>query len=442
MGFRDEIRKLLSHLPPKENRQTLLFSATVPDSVQQMIQECTRHDRELIDCIQEDDPSSHVVNTVAQSHAILPANKLITGIAQTILNIIRNEPDHKILVFFPTTTQVSYFSSLFQIGLRIPVLYIHSRVDQNVRSRTSDRFRKASVGVMFTSDVSARGVDYPDVTHVIQVGVSRDRETYIHRLGRTGRAGKSGKGILLLMENEEIWLQREMSDINIPKDDELQEQLDNGIENLEGELIQMQSAMSIHYDLGKKAATVYGSLVGYYSQIFNKLRNKNANDDLVTFINGFADQAALKERPVVNRDLANQLGLSRHPDLNLSAGRSYDNEGGFGRGGNGGGRGGYGGGRGGNGGGRGGYGGGRGGYGGGDRGYGDGRGGSGRGYGRGRGNRSGGARSEGFDGRPARSQGAALRSGFSQRRPSAFDYGDDEGFGRRSGGSSSGSEGW
>jgi len=193
MGFREDVRQLLTYLPPKHSRQTLLFSATVPPSVQEMIDECVKSERVLVDCIQEDDPNTHVVNTVEQSHAIIPKDKLVWGIASTILDIMDNNERHKILVFFPTTSQVSYFSALFNKGLGRRVLEIHSRKNQDVRSNTSDRFRQAQQAVMFTSDVSARGVDYPDVTHVIQIGTARDRETYIHRLGRTGRAGKAGK---------------------------------------------------------------------------------------------------------------------------------------------------------------------------------------------------------------------------------------------------------
>ena len=56
---------------------------------------------------------------------------------------------------------------------------------------------------MFTSDVTARGMDYPDVSQVIQVGIPSDKAQYVHRIGRTGRAGKGGKGILLLSEKEQ-----------------------------------------------------------------------------------------------------------------------------------------------------------------------------------------------------------------------------------------------
>jgi ATP-dependent RNA helicase MSS116 len=88
------------------------------------------------------------------------------------------------------------------------------------RSKISDRFRSARPGsVLFTSDVSARGVDYPGVTLVLQVGVPSSREQYIHRLGRTGRAGKDGEGVIILAPFEEPFVQKDISDLPVIKQD-------------------------------------------------------------------------------------------------------------------------------------------------------------------------------------------------------------------------------
>jgi ATP-dependent RNA helicase MSS116 len=72
---------------------------------------------------------------------------------------------------------------------------------------------------LFTSDVSARGVDYPGVKLVIQVGVPSSREQYIHRLGRTGRAGKEGEGIIILAPFEEAFVRNEVADLPLVKQD-------------------------------------------------------------------------------------------------------------------------------------------------------------------------------------------------------------------------------
>ena len=458
MGFREDIRSLLRYLPPKESRQTLLFSATVPPTVKEMINECVRRDcTTYVDCIQEDDPNSHVVHTVAQSYTVIPSDKHVTGVARTILHLMNADPEHKILVFFPTTTQVAFFASLFNFGLRRPVLEIHSRKNQDVRTRTSDTFRRSTGGsVMFTSDVSARGVDYPDVTHVIQVGTASDRETYIHRLGRTGRAGKSGRGLLLLLPEELNWLDVDLRGIDIPRDAELQNLIDN--ETAELEAVMSEALQRAGFDLEKKAEQAYRGLLGYYVQSLRALRVPNFDHAVVNLVNSFSEQAGLRNLPATSPRMAKQLGLGGHPGLNLAEpqrrddwnsgrGGSGDSRGGYGdrggysdRGGGGGGfgdsRGGYGGRRGGGGG----YGGGgsRGGYvdRGGGGGYGESRGGF--------GNRGGGGSRGGFGGR-------GDNDNRSSRGGSAFDYGDDdtdnytqvEGFGRKTGrGGRGGNGGW
>jgi ATP-dependent RNA helicase MSS116 len=92
------------------------------------------------------------------------------------------------------------------------VMEIHSRKTQSARTRTSDQFRSCKQGIMFSSDVTARGMDYPDVTFVLQMG-STTKEQYTHRLGRTARAGKEGSGLLLCAPFEMSALQRDLRDM-------------------------------------------------------------------------------------------------------------------------------------------------------------------------------------------------------------------------------------
>jgi ATP-dependent RNA helicase MSS116 len=95
---------------------------------------------------------------------------------------------------------------IFAKALRgVKVFEMHSRKSQTVRTRTAAQFRESKCAMMFSSDVSARGVDYPDVTAVVQVGLT-DKEQYIHRLGRTARAGGKGEGVLILADFEQSLL--------------------------------------------------------------------------------------------------------------------------------------------------------------------------------------------------------------------------------------------
>merc|ERR1712003_577957 len=100
------------------------------------------------------------------------------------------------IVFFTTARLTGFMSELFNSiknHTGYDVLEIHSRKSQKQRERASNEFRKRKKAIMFSSDATARGMDYPDVSFVLQVGLT-DRSQYIHRLGRTARAGKSGKG--------------------------------------------------------------------------------------------------------------------------------------------------------------------------------------------------------------------------------------------------------
>merc|ERR1712176_699988 len=81
------------------------------------------------------------------------------------------------------------------------ILQIHGKVRQGARKFSTESFRNSKNVIMFSSDVSARGVDYPNVSLVIQVGYV-DSQTYVHRLGRTGRAGRRGKGVVFLIDLE------------------------------------------------------------------------------------------------------------------------------------------------------------------------------------------------------------------------------------------------
>jgi ATP-dependent RNA helicase MSS116 len=87
----------------------------------------------------------------------------------------------KVIVFFPTANLVQYMAQVFNRLPQMEVMEIHSRLSQQGRVRVSDKFRKAQSGILFTSDVSARGVDYPGVSLVLQLGVADNRDQYIHR---------------------------------------------------------------------------------------------------------------------------------------------------------------------------------------------------------------------------------------------------------------------
>lgn len=177
MGFKREVEDIISYLPDKNHRQTLLFSATVPPEVKAVMAKTMRSGYVTIDCIHDTDPASHTNQQVEQTHVIVPAaTRLVTGTVDILVKLIRDTKDAgeplKLVVFFNTAHLVAFYAALFNDGLGVKVLELHSRKSQSYRTRTADAFRAADQAILFTSDVSARGVDYPGVTDVVQVSAA------------------------------------------------------------------------------------------------------------------------------------------------------------------------------------------------------------------------------------------------------------------------------
>lgn len=137
----------------------------------------------------------------------------------TLVSILRQEvaqtPNSKIMLFLPTARSTGLvYSMLAELekgvlggaGADLPIWQIHSRMSQSARSRTTDAFKQARGGILVSSDVTARGMDFPLVTLVLQAGLPSDAQQYIHRLGRTARAGAMGRGVLLLCDFERFFL--------------------------------------------------------------------------------------------------------------------------------------------------------------------------------------------------------------------------------------------
>jgi ATP-dependent RNA helicase MSS116 len=154
MGFRQEIQDILSFLP--KDRQTLLFSATLPQDVRTIIRMAAKPDYVTIDCIEDEDPMTHTNDRTEQSHVVLPPSRFLTGTVETLLDLVDN-PNNKIMVFFPMTSMVQLYTNLFSFRLGRRVLELHGKMQQRSRSQISRQFRQSRSGTLFTSDVSARG---------------------------------------------------------------------------------------------------------------------------------------------------------------------------------------------------------------------------------------------------------------------------------------------
>lgn len=215
VGFEEQLQRILEFLPAREQvpRQTLLYSATLPKNVVGLARSFINPKNfEFVQTVKVDEVPTH--EKVPQF--IVPCRGF-ENLAPALLELVRRELQKRIedkslnpfkaIIFLPTTSLVVAYASIFR-RIRyhdntLPaILDIHSGLSQGERTRSAQYFRNAKSAILFSSDVTARGMDFPNVSHVIQIHMPNSRENYIHRLGRTGRAGKEGQGWLLLADIE------------------------------------------------------------------------------------------------------------------------------------------------------------------------------------------------------------------------------------------------
>jgi ATP-dependent RNA helicase DDX55/SPB4 len=124
-----------------------------------------------------------------------------------LINLIKaNKESKKIMIFFATCNSVDYFSitlpKLIETELDFSCFKLHSKISQKKRKTEYKKFLKIERGILLTTDLSARGIDIPNVDLIIQFDPPKNEEVYIHRVGRTARVGHEGKSVIFLDKNE------------------------------------------------------------------------------------------------------------------------------------------------------------------------------------------------------------------------------------------------
>ncbi len=189
MGFLPDIKKIVSAIP--EQRQNLLFSATMPREI-----------RKLSDSLLRDPIEVKVANTAPAatvSHTLYPVSHHLKG---RLLEALFNELEHEnVLIFTRTKHKAKALArTLERKGLSATSL--QGNLSQSQRQKALDGFRSGKYRVMVATDIAARGIDCANISHVINYDVPDTAETYTHRIGRTGRAERSGEA-LTLVTNED-----------------------------------------------------------------------------------------------------------------------------------------------------------------------------------------------------------------------------------------------
>ena len=195
MGFIHDIRKILAAVP--EDRQTLLFSATMAKNVQKFARSIVARDAAFV----EVDRESNTAETVAQHVCAVPNHQKM----DLLLHVLEAEPIESVLVFSRTKHRADRITRrLNKKGFSATAL--HSNKSQPQRQRALDGFRRGRFQVLVATDIAARGIDVDTISHVINYDTPNEVEAYIHRIGRTGRAEATGDAISFVANDERAYL--------------------------------------------------------------------------------------------------------------------------------------------------------------------------------------------------------------------------------------------
>jgi len=194
MGFIDDVEWVLQHTP--SDRQIALFSATMPREIQK-VAEKHLNKPEII----------KIENKTATASTINQRYLMTTGINKldALTRILEVEEFDGLIIF--VRTKVSTEELATKLNARgFSSAALNGDIAQAAREKTVDRLKSGKIDVLIATDVAARGLDVPRISHVINFDVPYDTETYVHRIGRTGRAGRSGDAILFIAPREKRML--------------------------------------------------------------------------------------------------------------------------------------------------------------------------------------------------------------------------------------------
>ncbi len=189
MGFAEDIQTIVKQLP--QQRQTILFSATMPDKIRQLSKNITNNPIEVNIAI------SKPAETINQSvYICLETDKL-----NIINSLFKDTKPERVIVFSSSKQKVK---ELYQnmVRMKFNVAQMHSDLTQIDRDKTMQQFKARQIDMLVATDIVARGIDIDDITMVINYDTPHDAEDYIHRIGRAGRAGRAGKAVTLVTKDD------------------------------------------------------------------------------------------------------------------------------------------------------------------------------------------------------------------------------------------------
>ncbi|KAF5022688.1 hypothetical protein F66182_5236 [Fusarium sp. NRRL 66182] len=297
MGFKRDLQEIVQRLPDKSktNRQGMLFSATIAPHVQQVAGLVLSPGYKFISTIPAGEANTH--ERVPQFLVQVPT---FGDVAPAMVGCVREEAARgqafKAILFAPTAALADFYGELLESMPGMPsVSTLHSRMSQSKRTKITNEYRNATNAILVATDVVARGMDFPGVTTVIQVGIPADKQSYIHRLGRTARADADGRGILIVSETESWFPKYSLKEISFTaRDADL---------SPAGHVLGFAEKM----DEDDKAR-IYQAWLGYYNNYLKSFRWDK--EELVRNANVYAREGlGSPDTPSIQKSTASKMGL-------------------------------------------------------------------------------------------------------------------------------------
>ena len=194
MGFIHDVKKIITKIPQK--RQTLFFSATMPDEIQKLANTILVNPEKV-----EVTPASSTADTIDQSLFFVEKNDK----KKLLIHILNDKSIKSALIFSRTKHGADKITKdLVKAGIKTEA--IHGNKSQNARQKALSNFKSGQIKALIATDIAARGIDIDELSHVINFELPNIPETYVHRIGRTGRAGSSGIAYSFCDEEEMEYL--------------------------------------------------------------------------------------------------------------------------------------------------------------------------------------------------------------------------------------------
>ena len=218
MGFQEDVERVLEDTP--EATQVALFSATMPNGIRRISQQYLTDPAEV-----KVKSKTATASTIEQRYVIVQHRDKLDALTRVL-----EVEDFDAMIMFVRTKQATEELAERLRARGFSAAPINGDIPQNLRERTIDQLKDGRVDILVATDVAARGLDVPRISHVVNYDIPHDVESYVHRIGRTGRAGRSGHALLFVTPRERRLLsqieratRQSLQEIQLPSVDDVNE---------------------------------------------------------------------------------------------------------------------------------------------------------------------------------------------------------------------------